>query len=400
MNIAARPKSAGRLPRERASGTGGTTVRLALFDNFAAAEPLWRRLEAMQPFASPYQRYEWVSHWFAHVGQARGDTPLLVAGLDDDGAPLFMLPFVSVRRFGCDIVRFSGGSHANLNLPVWRSGLSGAAGLLADIAAEHAVDLFALNGQPLSWQGEPNPFAALPRQPSPDDVYNGSFESGGPSGGPASTPRLPSGMRKKERKLMRLDGFRYAMAATADEVETILTAFHAQKAVRFSRQGIRNIFADPAVVAFIHDACLDGLSAARPAIELHTLTGDGEILAIVGGASNSQRFSVMFNSITDSTRARLSPGIILMSHIIADCRRRGIASYDLGAGHAPYKAYFSSGSEQRFDCFIPFTARGAALASAYRGSGALRHSIKSNPTLMNALHAIRRWTSFGRQPNA
>lgn len=395
MNIAARPNSAGRLPQRRES-RAAAMAKLALFEDFAGAEPTWRRLEALQAFVSPYQRFEWVNHWYAHVGRAEGATPLLAAGLDADDVPLFMLPFVSVQRLGCRVVRFCGGPHANLNLPIWRNSMPAVAGVLAEIAAQRRVDLFALLGQPQSWRGVANPFAALRQQPSPDDVYSGGFGSAAPQ----STRRLPSGMRKKERKLMRLEGFRYSIVETAADAEEILATFWRQKAVRFARQGIRNIFADPAVAAFIRAACLDGLAEGRPAIELHTLTGGGEILAIVGGVSNPHRFSVMFNSITDSARSRSSPGIILMSRIIAACRQRGIASFDLGAGQAGYKAYFSSGSEQRFDCFVAFSARGAVLARAYRTSNALRHSFKTNPALMDTLQTLRRWTSFGRVPNA
>jgi len=395
MNIAARPRPAGRIAPDGDGLTGLGAARIALFDDFAAAEPVWRRLEAMRPFASPYQRFEWVSHWFAHVGRAKGEAALLVAGLDGDGAPLFMLPFVSARSLGCHIVRFCGGAHSNLNLPIWRGGLPHVAGLLAEIAARRGVDLFALVGQPQCWLGVQNPFAVLPGQPSPDDVYTGSLDADRPQ----ITPRLPSGMRQKERKLMRLDGFRYGMVETPAEVERILAEFRTQKAARFAKQGIRNIFAQPEIIAFIRAACLDGLAAGRPAIELHMLAGGGETLAIVGGASNPQRFSVMFNSITETHLARLSPGIILMSHIIAACARRGISSFDLGAGHAPYKSYFSSGSEQRFDCFVPFSARGRILAAAFRGTGALRHSLKTTQVLMDALQILRRWSNFGGAPN-
>jgi CelD/BcsL family acetyltransferase involved in cellulose biosynthesis len=132
------------------------------------------------------------------------------------------------------------------------------------------------------------------------------------------------------------------------------------------------------------------VAEGRPAIELHKLTGGGEILAIVGGVSDARRFSVMFNSITDSVNARLSPGIILMSHIIAACAQRGIASFDLGAGEAAYKSYFCSASERRFDCFIGYSPRGRLLAATYSASGRIRHAFKSNPGVMRAVQLLRR----------
>jgi len=176
-------------------------------------------------------------------------------------------------------------------------------------------------------------------------------------------------------------------------IDRVLAAFWPQKAARFAKQGIHNVFDDRGVKDFIHAGCRDGLDEGRPAIELHALEGGGDMLAIVGGVADAERFSVMFNSITDTEHARLSPGIILMADIVAACARRGLTSYDLGAGHAPYKDYFCSGSAQRFDSFIPFSARGRLLAAACQASDALRRSLKTTPALMSALQTMRRWTT-------
>jgi CelD/BcsL family acetyltransferase involved in cellulose biosynthesis len=397
MNIAARSSVAGRFLSDPEERVGIGVPKMLLFDTFTAAEPLWRRLERTEPLATPYQRFEWISHWFDHVGRPDGAAALVAAGVDRDGEPLFIIPLIRELRHGCAVARFCGGSHANLNMAIWRgdvaAGLTAAqvAAVLGDVARAREIDLFALVGQPPAWRGIANPFAALPRQASPDDVFCGTFDPAGPR----FEPRLPSGMRKKARKLIRLDGFRYLMAQTPDEVDRILAAFWPQKAARFAKQGIHNVFDDAGVKDFIRAACLDGLAERRPVIELHALEGAGETLAIVGGAADHERFSVMFNSITDSDYARMSPGIILMADIIRMCAKRGLTSFDLGAGHAPYKDYFCSSSEQRFDCFIPFSTRGRVLGTAFQACEALRRSLKSTPALMSALQTVRRWTTGG-----
>jgi CelD/BcsL family acetyltransferase involved in cellulose biosynthesis len=389
MNIALR--SAFRADRHR---SGAVLARLELFEAFAAAEPMWRRLEN-DALATPYQQFEWLHHWYCHVGRLQGAEPLIVAGLDDAGAPAFILPLICERRYGCRIAGFGGGHHANLNMALWRPdvavGLAGSdiAGLLGEIATARQIDLFALLGQPPSWDGIPNPLAALPGQPSPDDVFTASLKGATPQ----FQFRLPSGMRKKERRLTNLPGYRFAMAQTAEEVDRILAAFRPQKAARFHRQGIRNVFEDAGVMDFIRAACLDGLARGRPAIELYAIDGNGETLAVVGGVSSRQRFSVMFNSITAGDGARLSPGILLMAEIVTLCARRGVASIDLGAGQARYKAMFCTGSQGRIDCFVPYTARGRALAPAGELANVVRRSLKSSPALMDAFSAVRRWTT-------
>jgi CelD/BcsL family acetyltransferase involved in cellulose biosynthesis len=122
------------------------------------------------------------------------------------------------------------------------------------------------------------------------------------------------------------------------------------------------VFTKPGVADFIRAACLDGLRQGRPAIELYALESNAEILAVIGGVANRQRFSVMFNSITAAVYARKSPGILLTADILAGCAARGIAGFDLGAGHAPYKTFFCSERERRFDSFVPLRARAGACA--------------------------------------
>jgi CelD/BcsL family acetyltransferase involved in cellulose biosynthesis len=278
-------------------------------------------------------------------------------------------------------------------MAIWRSdaalSLAGPhiAALLAEVAAARRIDLFALIGQPSMWCGAPNPFASLGSQPSRDDVYVGAIEVA-----PQAKPRLPSRMRKKDRRLIRLAGFKFVRAENPHEVDRLLAAFWPQRAARFASQGIPNVFADPGVEDFIRAACLDGLAQGRPAIELYALEGAGEILAVVGGTGNHHRFSVMFNSITTGVHARLSPGILLIADVMADCASRGMTSFDLGAGLELYKSYFCSGCERRFDCFVPFSARGRVLAAACQGSNAVIRSVKSAPMLMRAFHAVRRLT--------
>lgn len=397
MTVAVR--QAGHLQSDGDGRSGAVIAGFELFDAFAAAEPAWRQLERGRLLATPYQRFEWLNHWYAYLGRADGAEPLIVAGYDAAGEPAFILPLICERRCGCRVAGFGGGSHSNLNMAVWRADIvaqltgAGIAALLRDIAAARHIDLFALLGQPPAWAGVRNPFALLAGQRSPDDVFGASLDG-------ATAPfrlRLPGGMRKKERKLKQLPDYRFVTAATPCEVDRILGVFGPQKAARFERQGIHDLFSDAGVMDFIRAACLDGLAEGRPAIELYALDADGEMLAIVGGVSNRQRFSVMFNSITAGAGAKLSPGIILMAEVVAVCVRRGIASFDLGAGQARYKTLFCSGSEQRFDCFVPCSAPGRGLAAASEVAGVVRRKFKNSPALMDALHAVRRLTTAARR---
>jgi CelD/BcsL family acetyltransferase involved in cellulose biosynthesis len=387
MSLAVVPPS-GRL---RAKGPRAAVARIEVLRDLAAAQPLWQQLTESGALTTPYQRFEWAAQWYRHVGLARRGSPLIIVGFADNDTPQFILPLIVERRYGAGIAAFFGGSHSNLNMPVFTAAIAADLtpdrlnGMLREIAPAHGVDLFALTGQPPLWEGVANPFAALPFQRSADDVYFGTLPPGRPT-----PPRLPSGMRKKERQLSRMPGFRYAVATTAVEVDRILAFFRAHKAVRFGTQGIHNVFEDRGVMRFITDACHDGLAAGRPVIELHALEAQGDALAIIGGVHDRTRFSVMFNSITTSPFARKSPGIILTWHVIANCGARGLMSFDLGAGRADFKTHFCTGTELRFDCYVPCSLRGHALATAFRASNVVKRPLKTNETLMNAIATIRR----------
>src|SRR5271156_1089808 len=180
MNLVVLPIS----DRRAADGTQSTSVlaRTQVFDDLAAAEPPWRRLERAGPSATPYQRFEWVAPWYPHVGRTRGAVPLIVVGFDRDDAPQFILPLIAERRHGVRVATFFGGTHSNLNMPIWTDAVAAdltaerLRGILGDIAAAHRIGLFALAGQLPAWRGSANPFAVLRGQPSPDDVYLGTIE--------------------------------------------------------------------------------------------------------------------------------------------------------------------------------------------------------------------------------
>jgi CelD/BcsL family acetyltransferase involved in cellulose biosynthesis len=117
MNLAVLPIS----DRRVADGTHSPSVlaRTQVLDDLGAAEPLWRRLEQACAAATPYQRLEWVAHWYRHVGRANGAVPLIVVGFDRDDAPQFIFPLITERRHGVRVATFFGGTHSNLNMPIW-----------------------------------------------------------------------------------------------------------------------------------------------------------------------------------------------------------------------------------------------------------------------------------------
>ena len=71
-------------------------VRLAIYEDMAAAEPLWRAFER-QADGTVFQSYQWLAAWQRHVGARQEVRPAIVVAQDASGAP-FALFALAVRR--------------------------------------------------------------------------------------------------------------------------------------------------------------------------------------------------------------------------------------------------------------------------------------------------------------
>ncbi len=141
-------------------------ARVEIFDDLPAAEPHWRALEHEQTLTSPYQRYDLLSLWQRHVGEASGVTPFIVVAFNAGGAPLFLWPLGARVLAGFRVVEFLGGKHANFNMALWRRDAAAKIGaddlrvVLGRLSGR--ADIVKLTNQPLTWAGTTNPIALLP----------------------------------------------------------------------------------------------------------------------------------------------------------------------------------------------------------------------------------------------
>ncbi len=373
-------------------------ARIELIGDLTSAEPYWRRLEETGVL-TPYQRFDWIAGWQRHVGAAENITPLLLAAFDKAGEPLFIWPLGFDAAARLKVARYLGGKHANYNFGPWRRDFICDAVVLRaliDWIAEIRPDLdtIELTNQPETWGGMKNPFLMLAHQGSPSDGFKLSL-SGTPDELFTSilSNSMRSRLRNKERKLEKIEGYRYARAATEAEVERFLGEFLKQKAPRLAAQGIENVFAVSETVDFIREACLKGLTEGKPVIEIHALESNDEMLAMFAGVNDGERFSSMFNSYTLGDASRHSPGLVILTHIIRDCIRRGLRTFDLGVGEAQYKNFFSDSPEPLFDNYFGLSPRGQALAAVYSARAAMKRWVKRSPRMLQLALAIRRLTA-------
>jgi CelD/BcsL family acetyltransferase involved in cellulose biosynthesis len=150
-------------------------------------------------------------------------------------------------------------------------------------------------------------------------------------------------LRRKMRRLEReLPGARvrsHARPEGWDEAMSLFLRLH-----RASRTG-KARFMDERMERFFRDATR-ALAAAGWA-RLWFLEGEGAPLAAFlcleyGGVVG------LYNSGFDPARARLSPGIVLLAHLIRDAIERGVPRFDFLRGEEPYKYAFGPAPEDLF----------------------------------------------------
>lgn len=371
-----------------APARGKAFARFELYRDFGAVEALWREFENAAAL-TPYQRFDFLRLWHEHIGANEGVTPLIAVTYDASGKPLCLLPLGKFSRGPFPVACFLAGKHANYNFGLWRRDFVFDRDFVQQLfdalaAAEPELAALELHNQPFSWHGTQNPLLAFPHQPSPSTGYRLKL---GENGEAVLARQLTSSyrgrIRGKEKKLAKLPGYRYMVASTPEQIGRCMEAFFVQKREYMAAMKIPNPFDEPEVENFLRAA------ATARVLEIHALECESEVLALYAGVTDGKRLSTMISSYTASENARWSPGIITISHIVANVADRHFEIMDLGVGEAEYKFVYCDEKEELFDSFIPLSSKGHALVPLLRAQAGLKRFVKSTPALWRAAKTVR-----------
>lgn len=391
-------------PDTSSGATAPAFSSVEILRDLAQAAPAWTALLPLAR-ATPYQTPGFLGAWTAHVAPHERVAPLIVIARDSAGDAVLALPFGVRKRFGVSVAGFLGGSHVNYNMPVIRADRLArftpqeTMRLMRVIAREAGVDGFALSNQPYAFNGVANPFAALPHQPAIDPAFCGPLEATLDEHLKLHvSAKTRSAQRRKLRRFEEQGEVRLYRAGSASEREQVLEAYFRQKAQRLAQRGIDNPFAEPGVEAFIRQAA--GLDGGAKAIDLYGFDLGPHTIATFGVISDAARMCGMFNSITSCDLARYSPGELLLNFMVEDAIARGMRSFDLGVGAAPYKALHCPTLEPLFDSVFGVTPRGRAAAAGLGAFRAAKARIKASPIAYGLLKRLRESRARDAAPNA
>ena len=282
-------------------------------------DALWRRTPGATPFQSP----AWLLPWWHHFG-----TPLpLVAVSRQSGLLTGVMPMYVLEEPGvCKLLPIGAGITDYLDV------LGGPAdGLLAavlDSAREARVDLCDLIEVP--------PESALRTAPPPQgwdsEWYAGSI-----------CPVLPlpppvSGMRRKlamsRNRAARQGGF-VVETAGPDSLTELLHELIRLHQARWATRGEPGVLVDPAVIAFHQEAA--PLLLAQGVLRLQALRAEGRIVAVILALLAGRDRILTYLSGFDSAASFISPGTILLGHLLDQAVREGRQEAHFLRGQESYK---------------------------------------------------------------
>ena len=379
-----------------AASQGKAFARIVVQDNARDAEAVWAELEAIAP-GSSYQTRAWLKAWMETIGAAQDAQPMLISAFDAAGRAVLFLPLCTVRSGGQTVARFMGGKDANFNMALIRPGTQISARDVRALllgAREKAVrkpDLYMLQNQPLTWEGTLNPLSLLPRQPSPSFGYKTALTGGAEAfvNGKMSKDTARK-LRRKESKLAEIGPVAYAAASGVAAARPVIAAFLQQKTARLKGMGITGLFESPAEHAFFERMSAPDPATGMAAAQWHALTCGGRILATYAGGVHRGRFHGIVSSFDMAPDVSVcSPGELLLKWLVAECCRRGLATFDLGVGEAGYKNTWCDVAEPLFDTLLPASAMGRARAVLEAARLASKRAIKQTPWLWALAKRIR-----------
>jgi CelD/BcsL family acetyltransferase involved in cellulose biosynthesis len=366
-------------------------VVISVHTEVSAIEQIWREFERRTPI-SIYQRFDWILPWCNHAAPSLKIEPTVVLG-SRHGRPVFLLPFGRQKtRLGVEI-SWLGCSHVNIGLglfdPDFAAGLDEplTRQLFARVVEALApADLMVLHNQPADWNGGANPMRYLGGRAEDQPVLaiplRTEFEA-------MVNARKRKKLRWQENALASVGGYRFFRAEDRSQANAIFDTFLAQKEQQFAKLGIDNIFADAGTETFFRRLIAQSLGKPEPAIELFGLEIDGAIRATFGAGIHRGRVYGYFSGINLDEYQRVSPGELLLYHLVRDCCERGYEVLDLGVGEERYKAAWSPVREHQFATFLPMSMRGRLFASCLEAAHVIKVRIRRSETAWKLAKRMR-----------
>lgn len=335
----------------------GSSYRACSFDSWVAFEPRWRALESVG-HTSPFQRTEWLRHWYESFLRRGSVAPLLVAVTDlQSGNDVMLLPLIVRSRGLLSIVEFADLGVTDYNAPLlgpsaprdtegaqslWRAlvdGLDGYDAIRLQKMPRQIGECF----NPLAL-GQHTRVADLRRWGT---VVDSQW---------AAKRRSSRAFKRSQNGLTKAGSCRFLFAKTEGDARRILHTLDQLQTERLRELGRSHILSQPLHRKFYHAL---GMSLQPDFSFLSALELDGEIIACL--MSVAAKPSVTFLRIAADPRyAHLSVGRYLMDLTMIALVQEGYEYLDLSIGEAGHKERMGATPQSVYETVYPLSWQGSA----------------------------------------
>ncbi|MDY7578256.1 GNAT family N-acetyltransferase [Herbaspirillum sp. RTI4] len=320
-------------------------AQLTVYSTLDAAAVRWRAAE--QTCAGyGFQTFAWQAVWQQTLGQAQGWQPCVAELSATDGRSLIWLPLAIVRRRGLRMLAFAGGEVTDYLGPLIEPAF--AAALTPDSFAAlwqfildclPPLDIVRLQRQPpymvLRAEQVPNPFIGLTGMTISGVAHAAHLPATFEEFQKTRSARVFADTRRCLRRLGESGAVRIDIRVAPAQRAAVIDTMAQQKSRRWQASGSRDLFAEPAYLAFYQSLAEQQISDGE--IVVSALYAGDELIATHWGMRHAQRFYWLMPGYENGIWARYSPGRILLDAVVQWCITERLAVFDLTVGDDAYK---------------------------------------------------------------
>lgn len=346
---------------------------------FGDAEQSWREAE-VRGTGFVFQSFDWCATWSETVGRALHVEPVLVHVRDPrTGAEMFLPLGIELKRFGVRALGFLDGRLADHTAPVLAGPTDAAFDdvkmktVLRRLGDATRADVLDFRHLRTSIDDRRSPLVELRSKRASYATHSlkldGTWDT-------FCTERLTANHRKdSRRRLRRLQErgtSRFVIAETVEQALAILDITFTQKARRYRDTGRANPLAVDAYREFYRRMTARHYSSGF--VRVAALILDDHVLATDWGCIHEGRFVSLLPSY-DAAWSWMSPGRLLLEHLVEWSFRQGLHEFDFTIGDEPYKFTFCNVHEGLYRRVDPWSP----LGWAYWLKARLDEGVRNRP---------------------
>jgi CelD/BcsL family acetyltransferase involved in cellulose biosynthesis len=342
----------------------------------------WRTLEALSPASAVFQSFAHIELWARHFIDASHGNALHVAVVRQEGRPLLILPCAVSGSSMLRIARIAGDPVAQFSDILIDPARASRAAFDAALLSLKDIGVDALLARRVRDDSHFLRLAAPRLRPATARTVAPYADLSAFADFAAYRRSLSKGMRQSLRNrrhhLEKLGDFRFEIWAGGVEARAaVADAVDLKRKWLVQRGNLSSAFVDPAT-----KACL---------LDLAESTESGAVVArlVIGGEAAAIRFGFehcgthfAYMSAYDARFAGVSPGKLLMEHVVSGFHERRLSRLDMLPPAGRHKSEWCRLETGAADYTLPLSRAGRAYAEIYQER--LRPALKRGFELMPA----------------